>query len=59
MKTLYRRLQSLAGRENGATMIEYALLASLVSISTIVALRALGPVLLGLYDAVAIVVTGA
>lgn len=59
MKTLYRRLRSLAGRENGATMIEYALLAGLVSVAALVALQALGPTLLGLYTAVAAAVTGA
>ena len=59
MKTVYRRLQSLAGRENGATIIEYALLAALVSIGALAALIALGPALLGLYSAVAAAVTAA
>ena len=59
MKTVYRRLRSLAGHENGATIIEYALLAGLVSIAALVALQALGPTLLGLYSAVAAAVSGA
>ena len=59
VKIIYRRFQPLTRGENGATMIEYALLASLVSISAIVALRVLGPTLLGLYNAVATTVTGA
>ncbi len=40
-------------------MIEYALLASLVSIAAIAALRVLGPTLLGLYFQVAAAVGAA
>jgi pilus assembly protein Flp/PilA len=38
--------------EEGATMIEYGLLAALVSIATLAALQALGPALLAIFNQV-------
>ena len=50
------KLAKLSGRifrqEEGATMIEYGLLAALVSIATLAALQALGPALLNIFNQV-------
>jgi pilus assembly protein Flp/PilA len=59
VKTAIRSLKQIVRLNDGATMIEYALLASLVSIAAIAALRALGPALLGLYFQVAAAVGAA
>ena len=59
MKTAIRCVKQIVRRNDGATMIEYALLASLVSIAAVAALRVLGPTLLGLYNQVAAAVGGA
>ena len=40
-------------RERGATMIEYGLLAGLISIAALVALQAIGPDLLAIFNKVA------
>jgi len=59
VKEIYLRAKRLVRETRGATIIEYALLASLVSIAAVVALRALGPALLGLYNLVATAVGAA
>jgi pilus assembly protein Flp/PilA len=43
----------MADRERGATMIEYGLLAGLVSIAALAALQVIGPDLKAIFDKVA------
>jgi pilus assembly protein Flp/PilA len=52
MTKLVNALRNLRSREEGATMIEYGLLAALVSIAALAALQALGPALLGIFNQV-------
>jgi pilus assembly protein Flp/PilA len=52
-------VRKLRRQEEGATMIEYGLLAALVSIAALAALQLLGPALLATFNAVATAVTGA
>jgi len=54
-----RFLQKLRRSEEGATMIEYGLLAALVSIAALAALQALGPALLNIFNQVVTAITGA
>jgi pilus assembly protein Flp/PilA len=54
-----RLIRKLRHQEEGATMIEYGLLAALVSIAALAALQLLGPALLSTFNAVANAVTGA
>ncbi len=49
----------LSRREEGATMIEYGLLAALVSIASLAALQALGPKLLAIFNSVVAALTAA
>jgi len=51
------RLAKLLRRQEGATMIEYGLLAALVSIAALTALQALGPLLLATFQAVVTALT--
>ncbi len=44
------KLNSLLRRDEGNDMIEYALLAAFISIVAIVALQAIGPLVLGIYQ---------
>ena len=46
------KLNSLLRRDEGNDMIEYALLAAFISIVAIVALQAIGPLVLGIYQQV-------
>ncbi len=59
MKKLMKVVRKLRGNEEGATMIEYGLLAALVSIASLAALLALGPALLGIFNQVVVALTGA
>lgn len=52
MTKLMKVVRNLRSREEGATMIEYGLLAALVSIAALTALQALGPALLGIFNQV-------
>ena len=52
MSKLVNFTKTLARRQEGATMIEYGLLAALVSIAALAALQALGPALLGIFNQV-------
>jgi pilus assembly protein Flp/PilA len=54
-----RFVRKLRRQEEGATMIEYGLLAALVSIAAIGALTLLGPALQTTFQAVVTAVTGA
>ena len=47
---LRKLMSSLAQREEGNDMIEYALLAAFVSIVAIAALQAIGPLVLTMYQ---------
>ena len=47
---MLRHLKHLLRDEEGQDLVEYALLASLVSMASIVALTTLGPVIAGLYE---------
>ena len=49
----------LSRREEGATMIEYGLLAALVSIAALAALQLLGPQLLAIFNSVVAALTSA
>ena len=52
MKKFINAVKRFRGNEDGATMIEYGLLAALVSIATLAALQALGPALLAIFNQV-------
>lgn len=47
---MLRKMTSLFRREEGNDMIEYALIAAFISIVAIVALQAIGPLVLGIYN---------
>jgi Flp pilus assembly pilin Flp len=49
---MLRRWKDFLLAEDGQDLVEYALLAALVSIASVVALRSLGPVVAGLFDQV-------
>jgi len=53
------KFAKLVRREDGATMIEYGLLAALVSIGALAALQVLGPALGNLFNQVASAFTSA
>ena len=53
MKAIVRTVKSLLRDSQGATAIEYAIIASLISVSFVTAATSLGPVLAGLYETVA------
>jgi pilus assembly protein Flp/PilA len=59
MTKLMNCVRNLRSREEGATMIEYGLLAALVSVAALAALLALGPALLGIFNTVVAALTGA
>ena len=59
MTKLMKFVRNLRSREEGATMIEYGLLAALVSVAALAALLALGPALLGIFNTVVAALTGA
>ena len=52
MTKLMNYVRNLRSREEGATMIEYGLLASLVSIAALGALQLLGPALVTIFGQV-------
>ena len=54
-----RMARKLRRQEEGATMIEYGLLAALVSIAALAALQSLGPALLNIFNQVVNAITGA
>ena len=54
MTKLMKFVRNLRSREEGATMIEYGLLAALVSVAALVALQALGPALLTIFNTVVV-----
>jgi len=54
-----RMARKLRRQEEGATMIEYGLLAALVSIAALAALQLLGPALLNIFNQVVNAITGA
>ena len=58
MKTLASSIQRFVREDDGVTMVEYGLIAALVSIVTIVALGAVGTQLDVLYDRIAVCLTG-
>ena len=47
---MLRKINSVIRKEDGNDMIEYALLAAFISIVAIVALQAIGPLVLGIYE---------
>ena len=59
MKRFSLLVRSLRRSEEGATMIEYGLLAALVSIASLAALQLLGPALLNIFNQVVTAITGA
>ena len=59
MSKLVRFVKQFVRREEGATMIEYGLLAALVSIAALGALQILGPALSSIFTTVANAVAGA
>ena len=59
MTKLMNYVRSLRSREEGATMIEYGLLAALVSVAALAALLALGPALLTIFNTVVVALTPA
>ena len=59
MSTLVKFAKKFVRREEGATMIEYGLLAALISIAALAALQILGPALAALFTTVANAVAGA
>jgi pilus assembly protein Flp/PilA len=62
-RIVMNRFLQLVGKlrrsEEGATMIEYGLLAALVSIASLAALQLLGPALLNIFNQVVTAITGA
>ena len=59
MSKLFTLVKKVVRREQGATMIEYGLLAALVSIAALAALQLLGPALLNIFNQVVTAITGA
>lgn len=59
MKRFFSLVGKLRRSEEGATMIEYGLLAALVSIAALGALQLLGPALLAIFNQVVAAITGA
>jgi pilus assembly protein Flp/PilA len=59
MNRFSRLVGKLRRSEEGATMIEYGLLAALVSIAALAALQLLGPALLNIFNQVVTAITGA
>jgi pilus assembly protein Flp/PilA len=59
MNRISQLVRKLRRSEEGATMIEYGLLAALVSISALAALNLLGPALLNIFNQVVTAITGA
>ena len=57
MSKLVQLVKKFRGQEEGATMIEYGLLAGLVSIASLAALKALGPALLAIFNQVVTALT--
>lgn len=49
---MLRRLKNLLLAEEGQDLVEYALLASLIAMVSVVALRELGPVISGLFGSI-------
>lgn len=49
---MLRSLKHLLLAEDGQDLVEYALLASLIAMASLVALRELGPVIAGLYSSI-------
>jgi Flp pilus assembly pilin Flp len=47
---MFRKFTTVIRKEDGNDMIEYALLAAFISIVAIVALQAIGPLVLGIYQ---------
>ena len=47
---MLRKCTTVIRKEDGNDMIEYALLAAFISIVAIVALQAIGPLVLGIYN---------
>jgi pilus assembly protein Flp/PilA len=56
---MFNNFKSFVRDENGATMIEYGLIAALVSVAAIVALGSLGTTLSGMFTHVSACLTGA
>ena len=54
----YAKIQALQSRDTGATAVEYALLVSLIAVAIIVAVRALGVSVSGIFDNVRSAVGG-
>ena len=54
----YAKIQALLSRDTGATAVEYALLVSLIAVAIIVAVRALGISVSGIFDNVRSAVGG-
>jgi len=59
MSSLVKICKRFVSREEGATMIEYGLLAALVSIAALSALQVLGPALQTIFNNVATAITSA
>lgn len=49
---MFKQIKSFAKDDSGATMIEYGLIAALVSVAAVVALTALGGSLSGMFSSV-------
>ena len=49
---MIRLLEQLRNDETGQDLVEYALLAALISIASVTALRMLGPAIAGLYESI-------
>jgi Flp pilus assembly pilin Flp len=49
---MLRRLKNLLLAEDGQDLVEYALLAAMIAMASVVALRELGPIISGLYGSI-------
>jgi Flp pilus assembly pilin Flp len=50
-------LKEIIGREEGQDLIEYGLLAAFISVVALVAIKAIGPLIVPLYEAVVAAIT--
>jgi Flp pilus assembly pilin Flp len=50
--TMYKLLKNLHRQDEGQDMVEYALLASFISIAAIATIQLIGPLVLAIYQAI-------
>jgi pilus assembly protein Flp/PilA len=55
---IYAKIQAMLSQDTGATAVEYALLVSLIAVAIIIAVRALGLSVSGIFDNVRSAVGG-